>query len=269
IFDKFGVAYPKDGLTWDQTIELARKLTRVDGEVQYKGLSASWTGQGVRDFASGFALPYIDPKTMKATVNTDGWKKALTILKEINDIPGNLGGDVRQLFHKDKILAMMVSANPRIGELEELFKKGEGVNYDFAAPPYFPELPGKTQETDTRFIAVSGTSKNRDLAFQVVQEIVSDANAVEFTRRAFPPVLKNADLKKQFGAELETLKGKHIEAFFKSTPIVSPIRTIYVNNADRAVQTEFTKVLKGEEDINTALRNADEAINKIVEAGEK
>jgi multiple sugar transport system substrate-binding protein len=34
IFDKFGVAYPKDGMTRDDATDLARKLTRSDGGVQ-------------------------------------------------------------------------------------------------------------------------------------------------------------------------------------------------------------------------------------------
>ncbi|MDF2726221.1 MAG: transporter substrate-binding protein, partial [Paenibacillus sp.] len=30
IFDKFGVGYPKDGMTWDETYELAKKVTRTE-----------------------------------------------------------------------------------------------------------------------------------------------------------------------------------------------------------------------------------------------
>ncbi|MCC2685173.1 MAG: family 1 extracellular solute-binding protein, partial [Paenibacillaceae bacterium] len=37
IFDKFGVAYPKDGLTWDQAIDVAKKVSREDGGVKYRG----------------------------------------------------------------------------------------------------------------------------------------------------------------------------------------------------------------------------------------
>lgn len=37
IFDKFGVDYPKDGMTYDEIYELAKKLTRVEGENTYKG----------------------------------------------------------------------------------------------------------------------------------------------------------------------------------------------------------------------------------------
>ncbi|MDF2716320.1 MAG: extracellular solute-binding protein family 1, partial [Paenibacillus sp.] len=39
LFDKFGVAYPKDGMTWDETYELAKKLTRTDAGTSYKGFA--------------------------------------------------------------------------------------------------------------------------------------------------------------------------------------------------------------------------------------
>lgn len=35
IFDKFGVPYPKDGMSWDDLEELNKKLTRKDGDMQY------------------------------------------------------------------------------------------------------------------------------------------------------------------------------------------------------------------------------------------
>lgn len=38
VFDKLGVAYPKDSMTWDDVIELARKTTRNQDGVQYRGV---------------------------------------------------------------------------------------------------------------------------------------------------------------------------------------------------------------------------------------
>lgn len=268
IFNKFGVSYPLNGMTWDETIELGKKLTRLEGGVQYQGLSPSVGGPNIRDFVSGFALPYIDPKTMKATVNTDGWKKALTILKEINEIPGNYGGNY-QTFVKNKDLAMMVSANPRLNELEEAAQKGVGVDYDLATAPYFPELPGKTQETDIRILSMSSTTKHKEEVFQAIEAIVAPDNLAQFVRKGFPPVLKDDKLKELFGAELTSLQGKHKEAFFQSMPILSPVRTKYVNDADRIVQAQFNRMLKGEVDVNTALREAEEQINQLVAAGER
>src|SRR5690606_16480897 len=38
IFDKFGVSYPKNGMTWDETIELGKKINRTDGGTTYYGI---------------------------------------------------------------------------------------------------------------------------------------------------------------------------------------------------------------------------------------
>ncbi|MDF2724313.1 MAG: transporter substrate-binding protein [Paenibacillus sp.] len=267
IFDKFGTAYPKDGMTWDQTIELGKKLTRQEGGIQYKGLAPSCCANDTRDFPSGFGLAYVNPKTLKAEVNTDGWKKALTILKDIITIPGNDGAD-RLKFANDKNVAMMVSANPRLGELEEVNKKGQGVNYDLAGAPYFPEFPGKTQETDIRILSMSSTSKHKDDVFRAIQTVVASDNQTLFVRKGFPPVLKDDKLKPQFGDELVTLKGKHKEAFFLMEPTLSPVRTKYVNDANSIVSAQFARMLKNEMDVNTALREAEEKINQLVAAGE-
>ncbi|MDF2717567.1 MAG: family 1 extracellular solute-binding protein [Paenibacillus sp.] len=35
IFDKFAVPYPQDNMTWDQTIDLARKFIRTDGGTEH------------------------------------------------------------------------------------------------------------------------------------------------------------------------------------------------------------------------------------------
>jgi multiple sugar transport system substrate-binding protein len=41
IFYKFGIAYPKGGITWNETYELSNILTRSDGGVDYRGLFVS------------------------------------------------------------------------------------------------------------------------------------------------------------------------------------------------------------------------------------
>jgi len=42
LFDKFGVAYPKDGQTWDDLYETSKKMTRIDGGIQYYGFGSSY-----------------------------------------------------------------------------------------------------------------------------------------------------------------------------------------------------------------------------------
>ncbi|CAH8718304.1 extracellular solute-binding protein [Paenibacillus melissococcoides] len=39
ILDKFGVDYPRDGMTWDEILDLAKQVTAERDGVKYKGLS--------------------------------------------------------------------------------------------------------------------------------------------------------------------------------------------------------------------------------------
>jgi ABC-type glycerol-3-phosphate transport system substrate-binding protein len=85
LFDKFGVEYPMDGMTWEDVIEVAKKVTRnVDG-VQYAGLSH----ESVTRIASPKSLVIVNPATNKAEVNNDQWKKVFELSHSIFSIPGN------------------------------------------------------------------------------------------------------------------------------------------------------------------------------------
>jgi multiple sugar transport system substrate-binding protein len=270
IFDKFGVAYPKDGMTWDETIELAKKLTRQEDGVQYKGLSAGLSGTGIRDFASTLALPYVNPSTLKAVVNTDGWKKAFTYFKQINDIPGNLGGDGMNFFSKDKILAMFTANTIKITELEALYQKGDRLNWDLAQFPYFQEMPNKAQELDIRLLSISSQSNYKNEAFQAITTIAGKENQTEFVKSASASartdLIRNEAL---FGSGYASMKGKHVHALFLSTPVVPPQRTKYLEMSVQVVNNAFLKqVLPGTTDINTTLREAEEAINLQISAAE-
>ncbi|NOU90117.1 extracellular solute-binding protein [Paenibacillus sp. LMG 31460] len=37
IFDKFGISYPRNGMTWDEVYDLAKKLNRTEDGISYRG----------------------------------------------------------------------------------------------------------------------------------------------------------------------------------------------------------------------------------------
>jgi multiple sugar transport system substrate-binding protein len=104
IFDKFGVPYPKDGLTWDDAIDLAKKIGRTDDGKAYYGLDPGILN--VMDTQR--TIPVIDYTTNTATLNTDRWLQFFKWTKTILDIPpGNKKfGQGRDNFIKGN-LAMM------------------------------------------------------------------------------------------------------------------------------------------------------------------
>jgi len=77
IFDKFGVGYPVDGMTWDEVLDLARNLTRKDGDVQYIGFDPGNPAQ----MGSGLALPFVDINTKTALVDNEHWRNVFSVFK--------------------------------------------------------------------------------------------------------------------------------------------------------------------------------------------
>ncbi|MDF2664029.1 MAG: family 1 extracellular solute-binding protein [Paenibacillus sp.] len=125
IFDKFGVPYPQDGLTWDQTLELAKKLTRMEGGTQYRGIDP---GAGISWIYQPLGIQADDVTTGKASVNNEQWKKVFELVKAMFTIPGNeSNGTPIDNFLKQKNLAMIAYTN-MFSQLEEPTK--QGFNWD-------------------------------------------------------------------------------------------------------------------------------------------
>ncbi|TMV47703.1 hypothetical protein FE783_19880 [Paenibacillus mesophilus] len=60
LFDKFAVPYPQEGISWSRTMDLAVRMSRVEGSVQYRGFLADRSF--ILDKLS-LQLPYVNPLT--------------------------------------------------------------------------------------------------------------------------------------------------------------------------------------------------------------
>lgn len=261
IFDKFGVEYPRDGMTWEEVRELAKKLTRKEGEVQYRGLEPDQPGA----MASVLSLAAVDPVAKKATLNNDGWKRVFELLKSIYDIPGNnvpkFAGGAWDEFMKDKTLAMYTANN-----LLPNLKAAEGLNWDIAQYPSFQDKPNTGMQVDVWILHITKQSQHKDEAFQVISTILSEDVQTELARNARVPVLEGAKIKEEFGKNLPYLQGKHLDAVFMSQPAKALPVSKYDSYAGGLLQKSIVQVAKGEKDVNTALRDAEEEFNKYIEA---
>lgn len=264
LFDKFGVAYPKDGMTWEDAIELAKKLTREDGGIQYKGLDP----EGPEKLGNSLSLPFVDPITQKATLDTEGWKRVFETLKQIYSIPGNQNtisnhaGTVNR-FAKDKNVAMYASH----GVVSSLMQSD--VNWDIAQYPSFKDKPNLYGMVKAYALCITTTSKHREQAMQTLQVMTSDEVQLAYTKStAMLSGLKNPEMNKHFGQDLPLLKGKHIEGIFKSKPAPFVAQSTYSGKARPPLEAKFKDVMAGK-DINTALREAQEEASKQIDALKK
>ncbi|MDF2662874.1 MAG: hypothetical protein K0Q94_5665 [Paenibacillus sp.] len=266
LFDRFGVPYPTDGMTWDSSYELARKLTRSEGGTPYRGM-----GMFYRLVFNGnqLSLPLIDPVSAQPLVNGGaGWKRLLDSVKRFYEIEGNLNGfkagsdgnSELVSFITDRNLAMIVS--PLSSYNREGFQK---LNWDMVGAPTFADAPKIGFQAEPRVYFISG-GKNKEQAFQAVAHLVSDEVQTKNNKEGQLTSLKNDEVRKTFGQQTPALTGKNTGAVyynqFAPTPAFNPDIT---TDPATILAKEFNDVIIGKQDVNTALRNTDEKVKKAIE----
>lgn len=259
LFDKFGISYPPDGMNWDETLMLAGKMTRKDGDVQYRGLDGHliWISQPLSAAA-------VDPITERASVNTDAWRRVFELMKAIYSIPGNqpTTGSTNA-FLKDKNLAMLLHLN-LLSNLEKPTLE-EGFNWDMAQYPSYPERPNTYGNSSVQMLLLTQTSKHKEQAMQVIHIASSEELQMENSRQGRVTPLQDSKIQQAFGTGIEYLKGKNLQSVYKSKPVQYPVSSQYRTKAESIVQAKFRAFNNNELDVNTALRQAEEEINAMIE----
>jgi multiple sugar transport system substrate-binding protein len=188
LFDRFGVPYPKDDMTWDDVRELAVKLTRTDNGIQYRGVYADFLYRGGRQLS----LPYADFKANKSLLNTDPWKELFQLWNSLYDIQGLSEGDYKTLgYAKNEQalikgeLAMLAGYSNTLSAL----KKTPDLKWDVVTYPSNKKVPGFGHRVDSPVLSITTQSKVKDAAFQVIEVVLSDEVQTDMVRNGRMTVL--------------------------------------------------------------------------------
>ena len=271
IFDKFAVPYPKDGMTWDEVIQLSRQVTRLQGEAQYVGIDL----QTPSILTGPYGLSLVDAKQEKSLLQNEGFKKVLGIYEQNYAIPGSVIPQKKytygiDYFLKDQKIAMfpywLAATTARLPQLQE---QGANFNWDLVSFPSFAEKPGVGRQVDFHLAMVTPTSKNKKAAYAVIKTIVSEEAQKTMNRGTRMTVLQAPGLKKEVAVDTKLYDGKNLQGIFKVKPAALPKTTKY----DSKIQSFLTDAAKSmaydKTDINTALRIADEMANKYIQEEKK
>jgi multiple sugar transport system substrate-binding protein len=198
----------------------------------------------------------------KATVNNDLWKKVFELGHRINSIPGNVstGNDE---FIKNKRVAMYGTVN-LLTKLTDASKNG--LNVGVAQYPSFKEQPNVYGYVDAHYMLISRQSKYKDQAMQVI-EVFTSEEVQKLSARKFARLspLQNPELKKQLAADIPMLGSLDLSPIFKSKPSPAPAFSKYYRDARKILMAQYDLYNEGQKDVNTALREADEEINKLIQ----
>lgn len=264
IFDKFGVSYPADGMTWDQTITLAEKLSRSDAGVDFKGLHY----EHIARLSMALSPDFVNRTTERANVNNEMWKRVFELGYKINHIPGNMPAQIdagyTDAFYVKQNTAMLASINTLFAAQKPL---ESGMRLGVAQYPAYPEKRNTYGYVDAGVLLLSKTSKVKEQAMQVIEAATSPETQLAAARKLGKvSVLKNQEMKKQFAADISFMKGIDLQSVFKSSPAPAPAFSVNTLLGRRILQAKFKDYVEGKVDVNTALKQAEEEINKEIAA---
>ncbi|MBD2862552.1 ABC transporter substrate-binding protein [Paenibacillus oceani] len=266
IFDKFGVSYPKDGMTWEETFELSKRLTRVEGDTQYIGFTHV-PFITVRN--NPLSIPIVDMKTNMPTINSNkSWEQFFrTFFVDAVDegvrtkIADSLDG---RAFIVNKNIAMTayLFGTAQSLDLEKPFE------WDMASLPVFKGTNAGSQMTAIHW-GITNQSKNKDAAMEVLKYLTSDEFQTILANSGLLPVLKT-DVTTKLLAQSTLLKNKNYKAVLYNKPASIPAKTKYDPEVISIYGNIGSQVMTGKIDLNTAMRQAEEmAKQKIAEISNK
>lgn len=264
IFDKFGVPYPKDGITFDEVLEKAKLLTRSDNGTQYIGFDHN----SIHFLAGGITRDYFDPKTGKVNLSTKEWRMAYDLLTQLIAIPNNrFPQDKTKItrwhnedFYKTQIVAMSGVPNLISAGLQTV----PDMNWDMTSYPVFKEYPRTAQAAGGYSLFMNPNSKVLDDAFKVVLTALSEETQLRVSRNGAGPVLLTKETMDAFAADLPYTKGKNVKAAFYNKQYWPKYPTIYDATALGIAYNRSLDLYNGK-DINTVIRETEEEITKKVD----
>ncbi|RIX53157.1 extracellular solute-binding protein [Paenibacillus nanensis] len=270
IFDKFGVPYPpNDQMSWNQAIELGKQVTRSDNGVDYVGIDLF----GSSNIATGLDLYIVDPETGEANVTTPEWIKVFEQLKKSYEVQGYIGADGRyqyanddDIFYNEQNLAMVAyNIAHLLGPLEELRQQGVELNWDFAPFPNFEENLGTGKAANIHSMIVTKSSKHKDIAFQVIANVLTDESQLALAKVGRVPTVEGKQFEEAYGQDIPVLQGKTVENIFKAPPrnVIKPHK--FESKVRKFLEEAERSIAVDGQDVNTALRIAQESIEKELE----
>lgn len=253
IFDQFGVDYPKDGMTWEEVIELARKVTGERNGVEYQGLYMPKAGAPIFWTAG----PLIDPETDEPLwTENETVRTYFELYKQNYSIPGNPyipehweAGGWPELFEQGR-LAMAA---------HWFFMPSEDaqINWDIVT---YPE-PENGVLAGGWAIGISATSEHKEEVMKVFDFWLSDEQILNNSFIGGPlslPFQHLYDNGKAIEKVLETdshiWEGRNMNALF-SLPVATPMKKISEFQNDDVINNALYEYVHGDQiDLNTLMR---------------
>lgn len=268
LFDKYGIPYPPDRMTWEEVFQLAARFPTGDG---VSGLFMRDFYSLSEDMARCYGLNKVNVKDQKVTLNTASYKNIFQSILDAYEAKAVVLPEVDLFEVYDPFItgasAMTVDYYYYINHNINSAKSGNGeklhLNWDVATAP----VNVANRETSPYFNIVAIFSIHADSSQkQAAWEFVKFVNSEQFAKAK----------SKTNGFALPTRtdyiynpEGRHMEAFYSLKPDVNPTRIDY-DNGPEGFHTRMKEIISSEaKAVMVGAKTLDEAIASMQERGQK
>ena len=265
MFDKAGLAYPKDGWTWDELRADAKAMAKPDEKVFGFGIDGAPDTYDFEAYLWSNGSSWISPDgtTTKGFLNAPEtaqvFQMFVDMVKSGEGVLFGVGdnGSYRELFNADK-LGIVISGTWPMPDFE-----AAGKNYGVVGLPAFAGKPAHSQ-VDMSALSIAKDSKNPDLAWEFVQFYASPEAVALRTNDL--PVLNSVAASRGLTTDLK------FAPFFAMLPPAGDTRApAFLRNANwsratdvlnEAIQQIYIDLDNVQATLDDAAERADEALAK-------
>ncbi|WP_235885806.1 ABC transporter substrate-binding protein [Paenibacillus cymbidii] len=282
LFLDAGVSFPQDNMTWDETFDLARRVTKPDADNPRYGFNfySSAGGDlfyGSQMYTQALQLNFIDDAGEKLTVDTDSWEKAWTTLIQLSKdhvmppppdyskMNKMQSSDSYNPFMNDDFLsgrlAMTIMDYSQLSQIYNANKNAETIkgftpiDWDVVTVPSDPAAKGtSTGVYLSGLMGINAKAGNAEDAWKFIRFVNGDDWARLRANSMSQLVSRKSFNKPKFG-------DFHLEAFTNVKPIATnnPLSKLgrdkpYVYQTQGIGQNEMQQALQGNKGVREALK---------------
>lgn len=254
MFDEAGLEYPKDGWTWDEFYEDAKKLTKSDGSVYGFGLSSSyfqltpWWSTNNTALVDENQNPTLNSKKMVESV------EFLDKLVKEKVTPDPISSDVYTMF-SSKQLAMVGAGRWVLNTWQDAGL----TNADFDCVQW-PVNEKEGSVFGGAAWCISKNTENKELSIELLKSLVSEETlkAVAVGGQQVPPTESLAT-----DTEIMGTTPDNIEGIWKAVTVASPVAApTYFGDLEQTTLRCMEEVFSGGKDVQQALDDAQKEVEE-------
>ncbi|WP_409345526.1 ABC transporter substrate-binding protein [Paenibacillus sp. MBLB4367] len=244
VFDAFGMAYPQNGMSWENILELSKKVSGTKDGVTYRGLVIE--PYHMAKFAHQFGLNYVD-----SAAGQNNWKSFIQFWKQVYEPP--IGANVEPKVDNQTAMALNPPVNPNTSG------SWEKITY-----PTFQAQGGAGAGGLSSIIGIGPKSAHKDLAFQIIDLLTSEEYQLSVVGPQSDSSLMNETIRKHAQTSDPANAGKLV--FGKLAPVSKRISVYDKEPFGRTIAADvLVQTAQGQIDAETAINRLDEIFKRNIE----